>query len=211
MKHIYAGFIVPSAPVIPVGVGICKRLYRKAGLDIILYYLVFAMTINITERFIGQRHINNLPLLHFYTLLEGILILGYFKIVLNQCFKKLIKVLCTIFILFTLIDLALLNSIYEFNSYARSVGAFFIIICCVLHLYDGGLNERWINNPFYWITAGMLLYFTSSLIYFGLLNFIAAHATDFMWYLIQNIHASLVLSMYILITAGFVRTSVKSE
>ncbi|WCT14417.1 hypothetical protein [Mucilaginibacter jinjuensis] len=204
MKHIYAGLIVPVSAIIPIGIGFFKRLYLNAGFNIILIYLVFAMVIDIAERLIGQRHINNLPLLHFYTLVEGLLIFCYFRKVFNNPkFQLAINWFIPIFIVITFVDFTFLHSIYQFNSYARSISAVFIVICSVIAFYSNAVSENPRIMSFDWITAGILLYFSSSLVYFELLNVLAANSPRDIWNLIQNIHATFVLAMYALVATGF--------
>ncbi|WP_316822066.1 hypothetical protein [Pedobacter gandavensis] len=213
MKHIYATLIVPLAILIPIAIGLFKGVYKNAPLKTIFFYLVFATVIYLLSRILGLHGINNLPLLHFYTIVEYLFILWYFRSSLNEeKASRVIGLLMVVFPVLSILDLLLIQDIFQFNSYPRPVAALIIIGLCMYYFfrYSGNENKKsWATIPFNWINTGLLIYFCSGLIYFAFLSIITKYASAATYYLFGTIHATLVLLMYLLFAIGFLK--VKDE
>lgn len=213
MKHIYATLLVPAAILIPIVIGLIKSVHKKAPSKTIFFYLIFATLIYIVSRILGYHGINNLPLLHLYTIVEYIFILWYFRAALNEVkASKVIGILMVVFPILSILDLLLIQDIFQFNSYPRPVAALIIIGLCMYYFfrYSGNENKKsWSSVPLNWISSGLLVYFCSGLIYFAFLSIITKHASAAIYYLFGTIHATLVLLMYLLFAMGFLK--VKNE
>src|ERR1700749_1934769 len=106
MKHVYVLLIVPATILIPLLTALFKQGYKKQGLAIIFAYLVFAGCTEIAERILGSYDINNLPLLHFYTVAEFLFIAAFFRVVMKDPREiRVINILMAAFVVFSLIDL----------------------------------------------------------------------------------------------------------
>ncbi len=209
MKYLFAGIIVPAAVIIPIAAAILKKSYQELTLRIILHYLLFSGLINIAERILGNNKINNLPLLHLYTIGENLVILYFFYLVFKrQTFlKKVISVLMATFTLFALTNMFVIQGIYQYNSYSRPISSLIIIGLCMCYFLSQTTvdqQQSWFQNPLNWIITGLLIYFGSSLFHFAFLNVISERANLRYYFLMGNIHAGLVLVMYLLFTMGFI-------
>ena len=209
MKYIYAGIIVPASIIIPIGAGLIKRSHKHKRLKIIFFYLVFAGIIDIVERLLGSRHINNLPLLHFYTLVEFLFILRFFQLILNNLnllAYRLIAILMYLFSVFCIINFIFFQSIFQFNSYPRPIAALIIIGLSMFYFSsrgEPGDQLSWINDPLNWMVSGLLVYFGSSLFHFAFLNILYEKASLKVNFIFGTIHATLVMVMYLLFAVGF--------
>jgi hypothetical protein len=208
VKYLYTGIIAPASVIIPIGAGLIKKTYRQNCLRVIFFYLIFSGLSDVAERIVGSYHINNLPLLHVYTVLEFLFIIYFLQVALkNRAISKLIWALMIVFPVFCVLDLVFLQSIYQFNSYPRPVAALIIIGFCIYYFFSRGGADNpkpWINEPLNWIMTGLLVYFGSSLLHFAFLNVLYEHASLQVNYIFGTIHATLVMLMYLLFTAGFV-------
>ncbi len=209
MKYLFAGIIVPAAVIIPIVAVTLKKSYQELTLKIILYYLLFSGLINIAARMLGNNKINNLPLLHLYTIGENLVILYFFYIVFKRqaSLKRVINVLMATFTLFALTNMFLIQGIYQYNSYSRPISSLIIIgLCMYYFLSQAAVDQQqsWFHIPLNWIIAGLLIYFGSSLFHFAFLNVISERANLRYYFLLGNIHAGLVLVMYLLFTMGFI-------
>ncbi len=208
MKHIYEAIVVPVSVLIPITIGLVKKVYKDRPLKTILLYLLFAGITDVAERILGTHHVNNLPLLHFYTIAEYLFILRYFQLALNDSrVSKLIGLLLIIFPLFSIVDFIFIQDIHQYNSYPRPVAAIIIIMLCMYYFFrysDIEIKTSWYIVPLNWITSGLLIYFCSSLFYFAFINVIY-HLSLSIYFIFGEIHATLVLLMYLLFTAGFFR------
>jgi hypothetical protein len=205
---IYTGIIVPASVLIPIGIATYKIKYANKSLKTIWYYLLMDGCSNIVASILADFHINNLPVLHIFTILE-LLILGYFylSILKDKKARRVVKYVMVIFPLFCIINLIFFQSIYHFNTNARPVEALIIMACSLA--YFAQINDEgteWSINPLNWINTGILLYFSGALFIFSFSNLVVSHISKryfaintLMW----NIHATLVLIMYLLIAKGF--------
>ncbi len=119
---------------------------------------------------------NNLPFIHLFTVIQFI--------VLSQIFKRglvpfisssIIQGLVLFIIGLALVDAIWLNGIYNFNSYARPLASLILISLGLAFLYKT-LSELKIRSlerePLFWITVGVLLYFSGNLIIFISTNYV---------------------------------------
>ncbi|KQC01745.1 hypothetical protein AQF98_05070 [Pedobacter sp. Hv1] len=96
-----------------------------------------------------------------------------------------------------------LQSIYTFNTYTRPLEAILITFFCLLHLYKSGFSENWLRQPNNWFNGGILIYFPAAFIIFILSNYLTKSSNSSMNTMVWNIHAALVLFMYLIWARGF--------
>jgi len=71
---------------------------------------------------------------------------------------------------------------------------------------EDGIEKKWVVNPINWVSTGLLLYFSGALFIFSFSNMTSLqkvskyHSLDV---LIWDIHATLLLIMYLLFAIGF--------
>lgn len=207
MKHVYVTVVVPAAVLIPLGIGLIRKSYKNKELKIIFFYLIFAGVTLIAERLLGIRHINNLPLLHFYTLVEFLFVLRFFRLVLNDLLvSRFIRILMYVFPIFGIVNFIFIQSIYKYNSYPRPIAALIIIALCMFYFSkrnESEYQESWVGDPLNWMISGLLVYFGSSLFHFAFLNILYENASLNIYFIFGTIHATLVMVMYLLFALGF--------
>lgn len=206
MKYIYEGVVVPASVIIPISAGLITG-YKRDYLKVILFYLIFAGIIDVMEEIIGGYHINNLPLLHFYTIIEFLCLLRFFQLVFHDALcTSIIGIIAVAFSIFAILDMLFIQSIYSFNSYPRPIAALIIAGLCLFYFFKKGESENsesWINDPLNWVVTGLLLYFGSSFFHFAFLNVMYEKASLKVNLIFGAIHATLVMVMYLLFAAGF--------
>ncbi|QEC77567.1 hypothetical protein [Mucilaginibacter ginsenosidivorax] len=217
MKHIYVTVLVPATVLVPIGVGLIKTVYKDVPSKTMLLYLLFAGITDVVERILGVHHVNNLPLLHFYTIVEYLFIVRYFQLILNTSSSKLFKISLIAFPVLSILDFIFIQDIHQYNSYPRPIAAIIIIAFCVYYFFRYSENEiksHWFSVPSNWISAGLMIYFSSSLFYFAFLNIISQKANQGnhymnLYFIFGGVHATLVLLMYLMVAVGFLQ--VKNE
>jgi hypothetical protein len=205
---IYTGIIVPAAVLIPIGIATYKIKYASRSLKTIWYYLLMDGCTNILASVLADFRINNLPVLHIFTILE-LLFLGYFylSILKDKTANSVVKYVIAIFPVFCVINFTFFQSIYHFNTNARPVEALIIMACSLAYFAQTNDEDtKWSLNPINWINTGLLVYFSGALFIFSFSNLVVSHMSKkyfaintLMW----NIHATLLLIMYLLIAKGF--------
>ena len=212
LAFLYMGVIVPVSVIIPIVFAIAKYRYVNAPLVTIFLYLLFAGVINASAAILAFRHINNLPLLHVYTIFE-FLFLGvfFYQVSQRQKIKKLIRGSMLLFPVFCLINFAFIQDLHVFNSYTRPIGALLLISFSLVYFYVQTVDNhdlRWHSQPKTWIVIGVLIYFSSSLVQFSFSNVVSTHVSANTKLFIWAIHATLVLIMYLLFAVGFAKCKV---
>ncbi len=163
--------------------------------------------------FLWTKSINNLPLLHVFTVLEFFLLFAYYsfqsKPLLTRFWFYLILVL---FLSFALLDAFVLENLHSFNIYTRSLEAF-IFIGCSVHWFIRSLtiDSKVIlpeQNALKYMNAGFFIYFSGSLILFAFSNYIN-HLGRPLLMNIWTLHTLLLIVLYLFIFTGFCKTSRK--
>ena len=206
----YRQIIVPASILIPIIIAISRFGRMPASAKWLLYYLVFAAIVNTTATILTWNKTPNLWLLHIYTALESFLLLYYFKmIILNKKARSIIWVLLWAFPLFCIVNFLFLQSLSNFNTYARPLEAIILITFCAVYWWqenDADSEKEWGNIPNNWIVTGLMLYFAGAFFLFLLAKYIMTGvANKKAWNLVWDAHATLVMIMYLLMAVGFLK------
>lgn len=124
----------------------------------------------------NEYHINNLWLLHYYTVFEFSLIAWFFGIILEGFIQpKLILIVGIGFGIASMLNSIYLQPLNEFNTYARSLEGVLVILMA-LAWYFRTLSEmkvkRLQDEPLFWVNTALLLYFSGSVLLFAFSNFL---------------------------------------
>lgn len=205
---IYTGIIVPVSVLIPIGMAASKRKYADRALKIIWYYLLLDCVVNVLAVVLANHKINNLPVLHVFTILEFVwMSYFYLSVLKDKAAGRMIRFLLVLFPVFCIVNFLFFQSIYQFNTYARPVEALIIMSYSLAYFAQSNDAEtRWSLNPVNWMNSGILLYFSGALFIFSFSN-LTVNEISKKYYAINilmwNIHATLLLIMYLLIAFGF--------
>ncbi len=198
MYRFYMGIIVPSSIIIPLCIALARYQYLAKAMRVIFYYLLVSGCVNAIAVYMAKHRMNNLPLLHLYTIIEFAFIsLFYFTVFEKTAIKNTILRLIPVFTGLCVLNAVFLQSIYVYNSYPHSVEALLIMGYSILYLFQSSKTNTnatsWVNNPVSWVNTGILQYFSGALFLFAFSNLITAnvHINAIIW----CVHATLVLIM----------------
>lgn len=197
--------IVPLSILLPLIIGLLKYKNADKASRLLVIYLVVSGLINLLALILVQFRMQNLPLLHIYTLVEAVLIFAYFRTIFtDHRIKKILTYAMIIFPVVCVINFTFIQSIFSFNTYTRPLEAILITFFCLLYFYKSGFTENWLNQPINWYNMGILMYFPVACIIFILSNYLVfAKANKAMNTLVWQVHGALVLMMYIIWARGF--------
>jgi hypothetical protein len=206
----FMGLIVPVSVLIPISVAVIKYKQVDRVLLLIFYYLLLDGIVDLLATIIAYCRINNMPLLHIFTIFEFLLLsFFYTKILRDPLARNIIKFLMVIFPLLCIVNFLFFQSIFRFNTYTRPLEV--LIVMAYSLTYFAQANEAsdvkgWSSNPLIWVNIGILLYFSGALFVYSFSNFTTAYTSPkyklvnlFIW----DIHAALLLCMYLLFSWGF--------
>lgn len=204
----FMSVLVPWSIFLPIVIGLLKFKLLPKNARIIWYYLVVSAVVNFAASFIGRKlHSNNLPLIHVYTAIEGVMFCWFYKVTLQAPKNSLLfKLLPVLFVLACIINALFFQSIYTYSSYTRSIEAIF----CILFALNYFARAATIDNketktillPEFHFNTGILLYFSGAFMLFVFSNFIFT-LSDSDYYTIWVIHAGFVLCMYLFFATAF--------
>jgi hypothetical protein len=198
---LYMGVIVPSIILLPISIAIHKHKYWRTTENIFFYYLIAAAFFNLIAIVTGANGINNLPFLHLYTVIEFCILCAVFKsIFINQPVKKLLNILILFFPLLAIAYIVYTHSIFDFNVLPRFLSSIILLLFCLYFIFFD-LNNSKHSSFNVFIVIGLLLYFSSSSIFFALIEYVQKDKefNRLLWI----IHATLVLIMYLIFTKAY--------
>jgi hypothetical protein len=205
MLRLYIGIIIPLSILIPLIVALYRYHQLPGPARSIFHYLIFSGIINCIAIVLARNGINNLPLLHLYTVAEFALLTVFYRQVFAPPAKRLLYPYgAIVFAVFCVINAIFFQSLFSYNTFPRTIESLLLIIMALLFFYKMLSAEQegaWYKNMFTWFNIGLLLYFSGSLSLFLLSDVLLRNKqlNEIAWI----IHASLVLVMYILFAGGF--------
>lgn len=199
-SSIYMGYVAPATTLLPIITGIIYYKKLNRPLRTLTFFLIFSLLINVIGIGMAQRHQNNLPLLHFYTIFELLGVLFYYyQALAEDRIRYWIKIIMVIFPVLCVINFTFFQSLYEFNTYTRPLEAIIIIIFSFIYLnhQKDTEHENVVFTAGKWVSIGFLIYFCSSLFQFIFSNVVSKSAPKDIKSLVWIIHATFVMIMYL--------------
>ena len=198
---IYLTYFVPAVILAPITTGLIFYKGLNKPLRTILIYLVASLIFNIIGSLLAAYSINNLPGLHIYTMVETVTVMLYYLYAFERGpISKWIIATMWIFPLICIINLSFFQSIYEFNTNARPLGAIIIIIftAAYLSMQSNFKTPELVSRSGRLVAAGFMIYFCSSLFQFIFSNIVSKNVSKNIKLLIWDLHGTFVIIMYLL-------------
>lgn len=202
-------YVAPASVLLPIAVFLPR--YRVAGraLKILFYFLLISAAVNGVATVMATYHMRNLPLLHLYTAVEGMLLFYYFRTVFTSPLNaRIAGWLVVLFPVLSILNFAFLQSLHEFNTYTRPLEAILITACCFLYIAESSSREEeiaWTTVPYNWVKAGLLLYFPAAFAIFTFSNHMITSGNYAMANKVWFVHAILVVVMYVCFAIAFLK------
>lgn len=168
--RLISSFIV----IIPVLLSIYKfKSLIKVQVKLV-YLLLIVLIVEVISNMLWYKKINNMPLYHFFTVIQFLLIVNIYRRALSQTFsKKFFASLSVGFVVFAIINTIFLQGLMTFNSNTTTLLGSLVIFLSLSYFYALLKEVKYSTletNPMFWINSGFLIYFSSSLILFFMNN-----------------------------------------
>ncbi|MDH7446206.1 hypothetical protein [Aquimarina sp. 2201CG14-23] len=171
-------------------------IYRFKKLNTVqirlLYLLVLVLIVEFISNMLWRKKINNLPVYHFYAIIEFLLIINIYRAVLSKTFSKQFFIVLGIsFTVFSVVNTLFFQNLNTFNSNATTLLGVVVIFLALSYFYTLLKEVKYSaleTNPMFWINAGFLIYFSSNLILFFINNNMFKGSTEAS-YLVWGLHA----------------------
>ena len=175
---------------------------------------VFNLLSDVTGNILGMQQIKNIWWYNGSDLIRYILWLYFFYLIFETPLQK--KMAGVFLIVFPVIWIAVnfFQPITQLQTGSFITGGILIIICCFVFLfneYQKDTTAKLNKNPFFWISTGLLIYYSLNLPFIGLYNWLRLHSASFtkLYFYICVLGSSLVLS--ILMIKAFVCSLQKTK
>ncbi|MBL7826372.1 MAG: hypothetical protein JNJ57_07060 [Saprospiraceae bacterium] len=191
--------------MLPLAIAAVRFFRHTPATRIVAGLIVVACAIQWLASVMTARKMNNLKLLHLYTILEFAIITWYFSETLKGVFKRRFFWLVGIgFAALSILNSLFLQDLQHFNTYARSLEGILVITYCLIW-YFRTLSEmkveRLQDDPVFWINTGFLLYFSGGVLLFSVSNYILELNRSLNLY-VWAFHGLFTTIMYTLIAIG---------
>jgi|GEM_PF-554434 len=201
--------LAPWTIAIPAFLAIAGIRKQTPALKMISAYLVLSLVTQVVSFTLWKQNVNNLPLLHLYTLLEFLFLLRFYALLLKGFVPAIIfQALAVLFPVFALLDAFFIEGLYVFNTLVRSVEALiftFLSVCWLLKAMPGNEQPGQAASPgINPINAGFLVYFSGSMMLFSISNFISKLNYSLSLN-IWTLHTCLLVFLYLMLTIGLLK------
>jgi hypothetical protein len=137
----------------------------------LFYYLIWNLLIEILAITFMKIGYNNLPLLHIYTLGEFVFFSYFYKSLIHKpsAFQKFFRHYIVVGSILIILNSIFFQSIYDFNTYSKSVVQITIIGFAVLYFYnliENKLLTEEISKGLRLVNSAILIYYSGSLFIF---------------------------------------------
>lgn len=178
----------------------------------IMYYLVLSVITQAVSFILWKLKIRNYPVLHVYTLLEYAVLLQFYRTILKGFVSKTVMTFLLYgFLMFSVVDSLLIESIHVFNTYSRTIEALVfttLSIAWFMKIVTESEEEKLRLKGTTYFVSGFLVYFSSSVILFSYSSYVdqlSIGARMNVWL----IHTFLIFQLYILITIGLWKANIR--
>ncbi|MDB5200000.1 MAG: hypothetical protein JWO92_1963 [Chitinophagaceae bacterium] len=159
-----------------------KKLH-PAWLRLFFYFLVFTLAVDAGAAFYSQyfKKSNHLILNIYLPVNFGFYFLLFFKAFERRSFKRFASLAFILFILFYLCDIIFIEGFYYFNIYSFCLGSILIVLCCLLYfmwLFTSDRVMNYFKMPMFWISTGLLFFYTGNLVQMSLMKYIIDNGLD---------------------------------
>lgn len=124
--------------------------------------------------------------LWFYNIFTSCEFLFYFIIfyhaISNPRWKKLLLYLFPAYIIVALVNILFIQGIYKFHTISYRIASVIIIFYCFLYfkqLLSNDIEENILRIPFFWICAGLLIFYAGFFLYFCAFDYIVYTKTPY--------------------------------
>lgn len=190
--------------VLPVMAGIYNYNRIESIQKHFLFYLIFIGLADFFMLYIAYQKMSNLPFFHLFTLFEYLFFAYLYYSSVPAGFNKIIISTGTIlYLFFNALLLIFYTDIFNFNHESR-VFESFLLICYSLFYFNHLSKEistspdNFLHKPMFWVSLGVLLYFTGNFFLFSSYRYIAPIFPK-----IWHLHSALNILNNTLITLSF--------
>lgn len=184
------------------------RKSLKFSYRLLLVLIILVSVFETTAFILASRNIKNHFLFNISDFIQFIALPYFFYLHLqNHSIKKIILGYFILFPLFVLVNTFWIQGPETLHTYSYVLGGGFVLSLTIAYLWQLYISKERRNiflDPMFWISAAYLSYFTISVPYLGMLNYLwSMNPTFTRWYYLVIYDGGLIINK-LLLTVGFV-------
>jgi len=191
--------------LIPLIIGLIYYKNLNKPFKRLVCFFAFSVAMEFGANILANKIGNNMPLLHFFSLVEfamfTYMFFKYFDINIKQYYF-----LVAMFLLIAILDALFFNSIYKFNSLTRTLMCVTLIIASLYFYYSNIKSYKSLNlytQPMYWFSTAVIIYFSINFFTFMMMSFFQTSYSDIAL-IGSKVHACVNVVANIIFTVSFV-------
>ncbi len=186
--YLYFGFLAVTC--LALTVSICLFRWKELNLPLqrLFHFLILNLVTEIVARIFAYSGINNLPLLHLYTIGEFVLLSYFYKSLIGipHLFQRIFRPFVWSGVLLIILNSLFLQDLYTFNTIAKTFVQITVITYAVLYFYNLMENQSFtprIAKSLRLINSAILIYYSGSLFIFmcSQVSFINSDLYEVFW------------------------------
>ncbi len=158
------------------------KSFRSYSSKTFIFFIISASITDVINVTLGLLMINNLWLNNIYVFIPLITFqfILYFEDTFNKKLSNLINIILSITYLLGLLNI---QNFYQFNSSNYVIASFLLVIICSILLFNLFYQNQIIKKKFIFsISSIMLFYASTTLILYGLINYLNKSELYFLWF-----------------------------
>lgn len=155
-------------------------MYAYRGMPGYLKVFVLYLSASFISDYFGlylmNEKMNNLWMFHLFTVVEYIILITMFSnFEKSKKGKNILLATIPVYILLVLIFLVFFENFNSWNNYSRSLSGFIILALAFRQLFalSKHAEQSLVHHPFFWIGGGLVFYFSVSVLFWAMSNFIS--------------------------------------
>lgn len=191
--------------IIPIVFGLIYYKNLNKPFKRLVWFFAFCVAMEFGATILANKLGNNMPLLHFFSLIEFAMFTSMFFKYFGINIKKY-YVLVVMFLLIALFDALFFNTIYKFNSLTRTLMCVVLIIASLYFYYSNIKSNQSINlytQPMYWFSTAIIIYFSINFFTFMMMSFFQTSYPD-IGSIASKVHACVNVVANIIYAVSFV-------
>lgn len=179
--------------------------YQRFGRELKIFslFLFLSAVIQGTSVVLYLFDMNNMPFLHMYTSVGGVLLILFYRAILKKYLsERILAWLAVLFVLFSVLDSLFYEHIFSFNRYALILQSMIMLILGIatfslLLQEKSHLENELLRKSINWINSGMFIYFCSTLILYYFDDYLEQINIDYINFrLLWILHSLFTVTMY---------------
>ena len=160
--------IAPLPILLPVIIGIRKYGYASQAEKHVVALVIVAFVSQLVATVLWWKTINNLFISHYFTMLEGLLLLRYFSFSFGKK-GKMINVIALVFVGFSISQVFFSFPDLGINAAAKGVESALLVLVSLFvwrKIMLDYTEENLLSRPLFWINSAVLVYFSVGMLLF---------------------------------------------